>query len=116
VQVGQRALQPVADLDAHAPVVAGDEKQDAVILAGLAEAPVAEQAVGIGLDRLATEVGNGGDDDLVRRFLLEGGELLRQRGFGGRVDQVGVVDYPAGQRRQLLGKNGEGEEEEKEED
>src|SRR5690606_18525450 len=50
VQVGQRAFQPVADLDAHAPVVAGDEKQDAVILAGLAETPVPEQAVGIRLD------------------------------------------------------------------
>ena len=57
MQVGQRAFQPIADLDAHFSVVARNEKQDAVVLPGLTKAPGTEQAVCVGLDRLAVEAG-----------------------------------------------------------
>ena len=112
MQVGQRAFEPVADLDAHLAVVLGDQQQDAVVLAGLAEAPGAEQPVGIGLDRLAVEAVDGGDDDLVGAIFLEVCELLRQRGFGRRVDHAGIVDHAAGQRREFGGEGGEREERE----
>ena len=80
-----------------------DQQQHAVVLAGLAEAPGAEQPVGVGLDRLAVERVDGRDDDLVGAFLLEIRELLDQRRLGGRVDHAGIVDDAAGERRQLGG-------------
>ena len=115
MQVGQRALKPVADLDAHLPVVAGNQQQDAVVLAALAERPGAKQPVGVGLDGLAAEIGNGRDDDLVGGLLLEVGEFLDEQRFRRGVDQPGIVDNPAGQRRQVLGDSGEGEKQESEE-
>ena len=54
-RVGQRAFQPVADLDAHPPLVRRDQQQHAVVLGLLAELPGAEQLVGVGLDLLALE-------------------------------------------------------------
>ena len=103
MEVGQRAFQPVAHLDAHFSVVARHQKQDAVVLARLAETPCAEEAVGVGLDLLAAETRYRGDHDLFRRFLLERLELLDERGLGDGIDQSGVVDDASGQRRHVLG-------------
>ena len=65
VQIGQRALQPVAHLDPHLAVVARHQQQNAIVLARLAELPGAEQAIGIVFQRLAVERWDGGDDDLI---------------------------------------------------
>ena len=111
VQVGQRAFQPIADLDAHLAVVRRHQKQHAVVFLGLAELPEAEQPVGVRLDLLAVEAGDGGDDDLVGAFCLEVGEFLGERGFGACIDDAGIVDDAAGQRREIGGEGGEGEEE-----
>ena len=74
-----------------------DEQKDAVVLAGLAQLPGAEQAIGVGLDRLPAKAVDGGDHDLVRGLGLEGGEFLHQRGFRCRVDDAGIVDDAPGQ-------------------
>ncbi len=74
--VGQGALQPVAHLDPHLPVVARDEQQHAVVLALLARLQLGGQADAVGLDRLAAQARDGVDHDLVRGLLLvpvEGG-------------------------------------------
>ena len=42
-RVGQRAFKPIADLDAHPPLVRRDQQQHAVVLRLLAELPGAEQ-------------------------------------------------------------------------
>ena len=108
MQVGERAFQPVADLDAHLAVVLDDKEQDAVVLAGLAEGPRPEQPVGVVLQWLAIERVDGGDDDLVGALFLEIGEFLGERGLGRRVHQRSIVDDAAGQRRQFGGERGGG--------
>ena len=49
-RVGERAFEPVADLDADLALGRGDEEQRAVVGLGLADLPVAEQAVAVILD------------------------------------------------------------------
>jgi hypothetical protein len=51
--IGQRAFEPVADFDAHFPVVRHDDDQHAVVLALLSELPGIEHAGCVLLDRLA---------------------------------------------------------------
>jgi len=104
VQVGQRAFQPVADLDAHLAVVLGHQQKHAIVFAALAELPETEQPVGIGLDLFAIEAGYGRHDDLVGTLFLEIGELLRQRRLGRGIDDVGIVDDTTGESRQVGGK------------
>ena len=64
-RVGQRAFEPVADLDADLALGRRVQQQHAVVLAALAELPAAEQAVGVVLDRIAVERLHRRDDDLV---------------------------------------------------
>ncbi len=92
MQVGERPLEAVPDFDPHAPVVARDQQQDAVVLLRLTELPRPEQTVGIGLDRFAAERRDRGDHDLVGRFLLEGRQCLGQGGLGLGIDEIGRVD------------------------
>jgi len=114
VQVSQSAFQPVADFDAHLAVAMDDEQQDAVILAGLAELPVTEQPVGKILERLATERIDGCDDDLVRRFLLEGFEPRGEGSLGAGIDNVGIVDDAACEAGEFGGKGCDREEKQQE--
>ena len=79
-RVGQRALEPVADLDAHAMLFGRDQEQRAVVLLRLAELPGAEELVGVGLDLLAVERGDRRDDQLDARLRLELGELALEIG------------------------------------
>ena len=78
-RVGQRAFEPVADLDAHPLLVRRDQQQHAVVLGLLAELPGAEQLVGVGLDLLAFERVDGGDDELDAGLGFEIGELRLER-------------------------------------
>ena len=88
VQVGQRAFEPVADLDAHLAVVLGDQQQDAVVLAGLAEPPGAEQPVGVGLDRLAVERSIVATTIWSEPFFSKAASFCDERRLGRRVDHV----------------------------
>ena len=81
-RVRQRALEAVADLDAHPALLRRDQKKHAVVLLGFAELPGAEERVGVGLDLLAVQRGHGRDDQLDARLLLEAGELALE--IGGR--------------------------------
>jgi hypothetical protein len=61
---------------------------------------MAEQGVGVGLDLVAAEVLDGGDDELDRRLGLEVGKLAFQIGLRRRRQNMRVVDDAAGQRRE----------------
>src|SRR2546425_11714841 len=59
------ALYPVADLNAHLPVLDGDYDKNAVILLALADAPLFEEPDGEVRDRAAAEGGENGNRHLV---------------------------------------------------
>ena len=99
-RVGQRALEAIADLDAHAPLVRRDQQQHAVVLRFLAELPGPKQLVGVGFDLLTFERGDGGDDELNAGFVLEIRELRLDRASGIERDDVGLIDDAPGQRRE----------------
>ena len=99
--VGQRALEAVADLDAHPPLLRRDQKESAVVLFRFAQFPGAEQPVGVGLDLLAVERGHGRDDELNAGLLLEIGELALEIGVRDRREDVRLVDDPSGQRGEV---------------
>ena len=77
--VGQRALEAVADLDAHLPVVLGDEEQRAVVLALAADLPLLGDADRIGLDRLRLRRRHDQHDELVAGARFPVGELRLER-------------------------------------
>ena len=99
-RVGQRALEAVADLDAHLSLLWRDEEKDAVVLLGFAELPRAEELVGVRLDLLAAERSDGCDHQLDAGLLLEGRRALFEVGGRDRRENVRGVDDPAGQRRE----------------
>jgi hypothetical protein len=68
------------------------EQQHAVVLFRLAELPLPEERVGVGLDILPVERGDGGDDELDSRFRLEIGELLLDRRACSGGDDGGLID------------------------
>ena len=86
-----------------------DEEEDAVVLALLADAPLAAELVAVIGDVGALQVRHGDDDDLVRRFLLEGGELVGERRRGCRIEQPGGVDHASGEGGKSLGTGRHGE-------
>ena len=97
-RVGQRAFEAIADLEAHLVLLGGDEKQQAVVLLRLAELPQAEEFVGVGLDLLAVERGNGGDNKLDAGFVVERLQLAFERGALRGRDDIGLVDHAPGQQ------------------
>ena len=74
-RVGQRALEFVADLDPHPPLLRRDEEKNAVILLGFAELPRTEEFVGVGLDLFAPERGDGRDHQLDAGFCSSSASL-----------------------------------------
>ena len=78
-RVGQRPLEAVADLDAHFVLVGCDEQQHAIVLLLLAELPVAKQRVGVRLDLLAVERGDGRDHELNAGFGFQRRQLAFER-------------------------------------
>ena len=74
-RVGQLRLEAAADLDAHLAVVGRDDQQNAVVLAGLADLPVAAELIAEVLDRLALQRRQRDDHDLIGRLGLERREV-----------------------------------------
>ena len=100
--IGERPLEAVADLEPRAMLVRGDQEQQAVVLSLLAEPPFAEQRIGVGLDLLALEARDRGDDELRPGLVLE---VLQPGAQGGAIvgaEHVGPVDDATGQLRQLV--------------
>src|SRR5690606_9195060 len=93
------AFEAKADLDAKLSVVAGDEQKHPVVAVFLPEAPAVEQPVRHLLDAPSFQRRDREDDDLVRRRLLVPAELLRERGFEVRREQLGPVHHPPRQRK-----------------
>src|SRR5262245_30984778 len=96
--VRQRRLEPVADLDAHLPVLDEQDEQDTVVERLRAETPLLEEPVRDVLDALPVERFEHRD-----RHLRPGGTLaLRQERLEpfalGRGQEPGVVVHMAGRR------------------
>ena len=90
--VRQRALEAVADLDAHLPVVDEHEEDGAVVLVLLADAPGLERGRRVLLDRGARRQPPVDEDEhLVRGLALELRERLVQRRQARRVDDARAV-------------------------
>jgi hypothetical protein len=53
--VGQRAFEPIADLDPHLVLDRRDQQQHAVILLRFAELPEAKKLIGVGFDVAALQ-------------------------------------------------------------
>ena len=101
-RVGQRAFQPVADLDADLALVRRMQQQHAVVLAALAELPAAEQSVGVVLDRIAVQRLHRRDDDLVRGLALRARRAWRaatSRVAG--IEHAGIVDHAPRTAREI---------------
>ena len=75
-RVGERAFEPVADLDAHLALVRRHDQQHAVVLVLLADLPVAAELIAVILDRGALQRLQRDDDELVGGLGFEIGELL----------------------------------------
>ncbi len=101
--VGQGAFQAITHLDTHLALVLGDEQQDAVILALLADAPVATELIAVLLYGLAIQAVDGDHHQLDAAALLEGGQLLGQLVGLLAGHQAGVIHHPPGQGREAGG-------------
>ena len=92
--VGDELLEVVADFDPHLPVVDGQQDQQPVVLAALADAAA---AVLEHLDRVLADVGvrlerlHRGHDDDVAAGLLQRADQRVHLGLARRVDDVGEV-------------------------
>ena len=98
-RVGERAFEPVADLDAHLALVRRDDQQHAVVLVLLADLPGAAELHAEILDRGALQRFQRDDDELVGGLGFERGELLGERVARRGIEDAGLVDHAAGERR-----------------
>src|SRR3984885_5641391 len=109
-RVGQRAFEPVADLDADPVLIRGDEQKNTVILLRLAELPGAEQLVGISFNVAALQRFDGGDDQLNAGLVFKVFQLGLKLAAALRRHDIGLIDHTAGQRRKVeCGKCGKAE-------
>ena len=97
--IGQRAFEPVADLDPHRLFVRRHDEQRAVVPALLADAPMAAEPVAEILDLQPLQRWQRDDDELRRGLGFEIGQFAVDLGLGRDVDDLGVVDDAARQRR-----------------
>ncbi len=102
-RIGQRALEAVADFDAHLVLGRCNQEQDAIVFLRLAELPEPEQLVGEGLDVAALQRFHCGDDELDAGFVLQVLELGFDIGPALRSHDVRLIDDAAGQRRKVEG-------------
>ena len=108
--VGDRPLEPVADLDPHLALVRGDDQNDPVIALGIAQRPFAAQAIAVIGDIVALQTWDRHDHELPLVGFLELIELLRQPRLGRLVDDVRCVDHRRGAAlREGLRRGGQGE-------
>ena len=75
-RVGNRAFEPVADLDAQAAIVVRDDEHDAVVDAAAADAPLLGHAQRVFLDRLGRRRRHEQHGDLAALARLECRELV----------------------------------------
>jgi hypothetical protein len=101
-RVGHDAFEAGADFDADFVLGRRDQQQQAVVALLVADAPGAEQLVGIIVDIVAAERGHGGDDDLPLRLRLKPGQLGGDRGDIGGLQQVRIIDHAPGQLGQIV--------------
>ncbi len=97
--VGQHALQPVADLDAHLLIVLGDDQNRAVVLALLSDAPCLGEADRVCLDGFRAGGRYHEDRELIGGARLPIGELGLQRLTLRRRQGIGQIGDPRLQRR-----------------
>ena len=97
--VGNRALQPVADLDAQALVILGNDQDDAVIGPGATDFPLFGNADRILLYGFRLSAGQHQHRDLAAFPLLEGAQFGFERGKLPRVQRAGEIGDARLQRR-----------------
>ena len=105
--VGQRAFEAVADLDAQAAVVLGDDEQRAVVDLLAADLPGFRDPERELLDRLGVRRRHDQHRDLAALARLQILQRLRQRGDVAGRERAGLIDHPpvsggtatSGQRR-----------------
>ena len=102
-RIGERSLEPVPHLDAHAAVLRGHDEQDAVVLAFLTELPFLENRFRISFDALPFERGYGEHRDLVAGAVFMRLEPFRERFAHGRGQDLRVVGHTAGKVRDVRG-------------
>src|SRR5438445_6125315 len=91
------ALQPVADLNAHLPVLDGDHDKNAVIFMALADAPLFEEPDGEVHDRAAAEGGENGNRHLIAGLAFVGLQACLHPRAGVRGQDPGeIIDEPRG--------------------
>ena len=97
--IGQYALESVADLDPHLPVVLRDQEQRAVVLSLAADLPLFGHAQRVRLDRLRLRRRHQQHHELVRRARLPVGQLGFERRRFGRGQRLREIRDARGQRR-----------------
>src|SRR5262249_46731257 len=100
------ALEAVADLDAERAILHGDDDEDAVVLALVADAAsaVLEHLDGVLVDAaVRLERRHGGDDDGVAGGVAQRADAAIELGPARRIDDVREVVHRVRQRRYRLG-------------
>src|SRR5262245_15744460 len=108
-RVGERAFEPVADLDAHLALVRRHDQHHAVVLVLLADTPVAPELDPVILDRGALQRFERHHHELVGGLGLERGELVIERSAGSGIEDIGLVHHAAAERGKLERGRGESE-------
>ena len=100
-RIGQRAFEAIADFDAYLVLVRRDQKQHAVVLLRLAELPGPEQLIGVGFDIAALQRRHRRHHELDAGFFLEILQFVGKVAADVGVEDSGLVDHTAGQRRKV---------------
>ena len=98
-RIGNRAFEPVADLDADFPVILGDQQQHAVVHPSASEPPLLEDADCILLDSLGLRRGHQQHCDLAALARFQRRELLLERGAFAGAEGRGEVGDAGFERR-----------------
>ena len=101
-RVGQHRFEPVAHLDPHLALLGGDDQDRAIVGAFEPDAPAAAETIAIILDRIALQIGDGGDDQLTAGLLLQRLKLGFERGLAIGRKNIGGIDDEAGEGREGL--------------
>ena len=91
-RIGQRALESVADFDAHAAVILRDQEDRTVVHALAAELPLICHPDAVLLDLLGMRRGHDEHHDLAALVRLEGGELALDAIYGVPRQDAGEID------------------------
>src|SRR5262249_2693263 len=98
--VGERALEAVADLDAHLALAWRHDQQHAVVLVLLSNSPAAAELDAEILDRGPLQRSQRHDHELVGGLGFEVRELLRERRARWLIENIGLVHHATAERRE----------------